>query len=624
MFGGRFNKSKGSKMKFKTLLAASVTAFSLSAAEEVTQTESFGTLPEGWSATVGGGFLSPEYPNEVRRIALAFSLSAPGGNVEVWDYLSNEKLAFIDGRAVSAGFEFSAGSGIRRLELRPDDAVLESFTAAWLNTALSAPENFIVADSFKNSALLMWDAVEGANSYRVTIWTNTVVGASEGTETWRETFSKMPESTSTQQMKAEDLGYADHGDDWKNQSFSGLYHLSQGGGIRLGKTDGAGEITVPHILSEGENLLRVSAYKYDGSGVRKLGIYALSADGSVTNGVAELELTDADDEYRVILPGDVVGGKLLLKSMSSSKDCRVGITEISIWKDFSEGREEKIVIGEKITGETSAVVGGLPESGFFAAVTALDGAASGSSASTPTEIAVRLQDAPKKMLPGSLVCGGYTENFDSLSRGSDGWFDGKTVPYFLAANNGEAVVKIAATSGTGSKSGGLYAFHGSGAETYSLAAVANSNNKLIFGFCVSNDTTSLLKNFELSFTARQWTFDASRAAQQNLRLFAIEGASSLKEGADEAVEIVDARFTAISKADFEAKVDGVDAASYSRRITVDVGGIELKPGEKAVFYWAPDQVSHADALGIDDISLTCGSEPTGGLAVHIAAALPLR
>ena len=613
MFGGRFNKSKGSKMKFKTLLAASVTAFSLSAEEEVTQTESFGTLPEGWSATVGGGFLSPEYPNEVRRIALAFSLSAPGGNVEVWDYLSNEKLAFIDGRAVSAGFEFSAGSGIRRLELRPDDAVLESFTAAWLNTALSAPENFIVADSFKNSALLMWDAVEGANSYRVTIWTNTVVGASEGTDTWRETFSKMPESTNPQQMKPEDLGYADHGADWKNQSFSGLYYLSQGGGIRLGKTEGAGEITVPHILSEGENLLRVSAFKYDGSGVRKLGIYALSADGSVTNGVAELQLTDADYEYRVILPGDVVGGKVLLKSMSSSQDCRVGITEISIWKDFSEGREEKIVIGEKITGETSAVVGGLPESGFFAAVTALDGAASGSSASTPSEIAVRLQDAPKKMLPGSLVCGGYTENFDCLSRGSDGWFDGKTVPYFLAAQNGGTAEKFSATSGIGGKNGGLYAFHASGAESYSLAAVANGNNKMAFGFCISNDTAAVLKNFSLSFTAKQWTFDAKREAQQNLRLFAIEGASSLKEGTDEAVEIVDARFTA---------VDGVDGVSYSRRIEVVVGDIALKPGEKAVFYWAPDQVSYADALGVDDVSVSCTSEPMGGFAVYVAALIP--
>ena len=610
-------------MKFKTLLAASVTAFSLSAAQEVTQTESFGTLPEGWSATVGGGFLSPEYPNEVRRIALAFSLSAPGGNVEVWDYLSNEKLAFIDGRAVSAGFEFSAGSGIRRLELRPDDAVLESFTAAWLNTALSAPENFIVADSFKNSALLMWDAVEGANSYRVTIWTNTVVGASEGTETWRETFSRMPESASTQPMKLADLGYADHGEDWKNQSFSGLYHLSQGGGIRLGKkTDGAGEITVPHILSEGENLLRVSAYKYDGSGVRKLGIYALSADGSVTNGVAELELTDADDEYRVILPGDVVGGKVLLKSMSSSQDCRVGITEVSIWKDFSEGREEKAVIDEKITGETFAVVGGLPESGFFAAVTALDGAASGSSASTPSEIAVRLQDAPKKILPGSLVCGGYTENFDCLSRGTDGWFDGKTVPYFLAAQNGGAAEKFSATSGTGSKNGGLYAFHASGAESYSLAAVAKGNNKMAFGFCISNDTAAVLKNFTLSFTAKQWTFDAARKAQQNLRLFAIEGASSLKEGTDEAVEIVDAGFTAISKKEFESKVDGVDDVSYSRRIEVVVGDIALKPGEKAVFYWAPDQVPNADALGVDDVSFSCTSEPMGGFAVYVAALIP--
>ena len=622
MFGGRLNKSKGSKMKFKTLLAASVTVFSLSASEEVTQTESFGTLPEGWSATVRGGFLSPEYPNEVRRIALAFSLSAPGGNVEVWDYLSNEKLAFIDGRAVSAGFEFSAGSGIRRLELRPDDAVLESFTAAWLNTALSAPENFIVADSFKNSALLMWDAVEGANSYRVTIWTNTVVGASEGTDTWRETFSKMPVSASNQQMKPEDLGYADHGEDWKNQSFSGLYHLSQGGGIRLGKTTGAGEITVPHILSEGENLLRVSAFKYDGSGVRKLGIYTLSADGSVTNGVAELELTDADYEYRVILPGDVVGGKLLLKSMSSSQDCRVGITEISIWKDFSEGREEKAVIDEKITGETSAVVGGLPESGFFAAVTALDGAASGSSASTPSEIAVRLQDAPKKMLPGSLVCGGYAENFDGLSRGSDGWFDGKTVPYFLAAQNGGAAEKFSATSGTGGKSGGLYAFHASGAESYSLAAVANSNNKMAFGFCISNDTAAVLKNFTLSFTAKQWTFDAARTAQQNLRLFAAGGVSSLIEAADAAAEITSAGFSAISNADFKAKVDGVDDVSYSRRIEVVVGDIALKPGEKAVFYWAPDQVSNADALGVDDVSVSCTSEPMGGFAVYVAALIP--
>lgn len=610
-------------MKLKTLLAISATAVSLFAAEEVMQTELFETLPEGWSVIEGGGFISPEYPNEIRRVAIAFSLLTPGGDIEVRDYASQEKLASVSGKAVSAELEFPEGVGIRRLELRPNGTRLESFGATWLNPLLPAPGNFTAADSFNDSVQLMWDAVDGAQAYKVTVWTNAVTGASEGTESWRETFKNIPESSSSQQMSKDHLGNADHGADWKNQSFSGLYHLSQGGGIRLGKTDGAGEITVPHILAEGENLLRISAFQYGNSKGQRLGICAVSADGSIVNDVVELDLTAEEKEYRVILPDDAVGGKVLLKSMSSTQDCRVGIVEISIWKGFSEGQKEKAAIAEKVVGESSAVVGKLPEGEVFASVAAVSSDGNHIS-SSPAEITFSLPDLPRKMLPGSKVLSGYTEGFECLSRGVSGWFDGKTVPYFLAANNGEAVAKIAATSGTGSKSGGLYAFHGSGAETYSLAAVANSNNKLIFGFCVSNDTTSLLKNFELSFTAKQWTFDVSRAAQQNLRLFAIEGASSLKEGADEAVEIVDARFTAISKADFEAKVDGVDAASYSRRITVDVGGIELKPGEKAVFYWAPDQVSHADALGIDDISLTCGSEPTGGLAVHIAAALPLR
>ena len=230
---------------------------------------------------------------------------------------------------------------------------------------------------------------------------------------------------------------------------------------------------------------------------------------------------------------------------------------------------------------------------------------------------------------GSLVARtGYVEHFHSLTNlaTEDEWADFATVPFWQARNGANAVGKISVAKGTGNtilnaKTGGLYAYRSSTAsdlESYSLAAVANGGNKMAFGFAVENDTDATLSNFSLSFRARQWSFTSGRG-EQSLHVECLVTNSVIAVTDEGGWQEVDAlKFDAVATfADGGDHADDATKSVYSD-LSSALGSVALRKGEILMLRWRPDGVPKGDALGVDDVVLTC-AEPSSstGLAVYL-------
>ncbi|MBQ1819893.1 MAG: hypothetical protein II120_06790 [Bacteroidales bacterium] len=86
--------------------------------------------------------------------------------------------------------------------------------------------------------------------------------------------------------------------------------------------------------------------------------------------------------------------------------------------------------------------------------------------------------------------------------------------------------------------------------------------------------------------------------------------------AGEWVEVDALRFDALAPGEgnsLEAAGDAADPAtgSMARTMEATLEGVRLLPGKVLIFRWVPDAVANGEALGVDDVSLTCVARPIG-------------
>ena len=179
--------------------------------------------------------------------------------------------------------------------------------------------------------------------------------------------------------------------------------------------------------------------------------------------------------------------------------------------------------------------------------------------------------------------------------------------------------------GKSGKTSGLYAYHGTNQNdtaSYSLAVVANSSNKMKFGFAVTNDMEGFaLSNFAVSFTARQWTFTSDRKVAQSLHFEYLVtnevGTVSAPGNCWHEVEAL--RFDAtgpgegtnsLAAAASVGKADWATGSAFANLEAV-LGGVVLHSGEVLMLRWSPDPVSNGEVLGVDDVSISCSATNLG-------------
>lgn len=601
---------------------------------EMTQEAVFagGTPPEGWRV-VADGFLSPTYPAPVTRLAIAYGAAVtdrPGSlSVCAVDAATAEetKIAELSTATRGARLELGAGTDFRTFRLALSGAVPVSFVATWPDIRIDPPANVVAAGITGTSFDLTWDAVAEAAGYRVTVWTNRITGFSAGTATWEETFGGMGTSTGNARFGTAGNNKADHAPEW-TEFGDDVYLAARPGHIRLGVKARPGWITVPaHGCGENRHL-RVCAARLDVAGP-DLAVDFVSADGVRTNRHV-LALTTTDAVHHQSLADLPDGWKIVLTAASSgSGDCRLELGAVAYIEGYDPGVTHRDVLKAlDVTGATAVTVSGLPPVAVSASVQALAAEAARNSAESETRI-VDLAHPPQLAVSGAAVAGGgYCEDFERFEALASGtaWADGLTVPCWQAHDGAAAYGRLTVKAGMGNQNAGLYAYHGTNrneAADYSLAAVAKSGNRARFGFAVTNDTDGVLTDFELGFTARQWTFTAARTVAQSLHVdWLVTNGVVAVSAAGDWREIPALRFDAV--ASLAIAGDVADEATGSVRIAhrLALDGVRLARGQVLMLRWRPDGVANGEALGVDDVSLRCASGR--GTVISIARAVPER
>ena len=605
-----------------------------------------GALPEGWRICESG-LLSPTYSNYVSHISLAYGEERSGvyGTLAIFatDYTTQteSKIADLNTFTSAVQLDFPAGTDFRSFRFVTNRVALVSWTAVWMDTHLATPTNVAAANITESSFDLSWAAVEDAMGYRIAVWTNKLVGAADGAVEWRETFRNL-DSSKTAGLNETRLAKADN-EGWATTDFFNGYLIDNGGGIRLGTSTATGWISVPHVVAAGENALRVTAARYSQDKGQQLAVLCVLDGGATTNLVGTFPV-DFDGTYPTFdpsnavdvieLPASTVGGTLILQTVSGSdgKEARIAVKGIEFVSGYAAGTLVPDMIREETiaAADTACTVSNLPPVAVQVSVQALAANAADSSVVSEAVVVDLAHPPPTAQLTvsgTSVAEHGYSENFDTLNGvgTSADWVDGITLPYWQACRGSSSEDNITEKSGMSNQSAGLYSYHGTNKNdtaSYSLAIVSKTNNRMTFGFAVTNDTDVLLTNFQLSFTVRQWTFTSNRTVPQSLHFECLVTNKLVAVSDAGAWDGVDAlQFDAVAslqEAEASGRADYATGSAFAN-LTATLTGRRLHPGEVLMLRWTSDPVANGEALGVDDVGLTC-ERHSEGLRVRIVKA----
>ena len=619
----------------------------LLAGGQVVETSLFpdGSLPAGWTVNANG-LQSPTYSNRVTQVAFSYAATHSGTIGTLALYASNElssvehEVAALNTRTTGAQLDFPDGSDYRSFRIVTNGVALTSFSATWMDTRLATPTNIAFANNTGASFDLSWDAVDGATGYKVFVWTNAVSGASEGVPVWQEGFSNAEATTSSSTAFNGKQHTDNKTDGWTGDK---AYRSPFQGVIKIGSGSSAGWLATPPLGSayaDASLAVRLLACVTNTTDSERIPVAIVS--GSETNTADVIDDIGTEFRYSYMpISGMGADDKIIVQSPSSTKASGrpvLLLDEIAIVSGYSGGAQVHDVLREETisAAATACTVAGLPPVAVQVSIQALgenEADASESSAAITVDLAHPPPVSQLAVLGSAVDDVGYSESFDVLNGlgSSADWVDGITLPYWQARKGTTAVGTISTSSGTGNKSGGLYAYRGTNkteSASFSLAAAANTSNRLKFGFAVTNDTEGTLFDFEISFIARQWTFSSGRKEAQALHfeyLVTNEVVSVSDIGAWQ--EVDELRFdamdhTANSLAD-AAIADRADYATGSAfsNLSATLNEVQLKRGEVLMFRWWPDPVSNGEVLGIDNLVLGCTASGPG-LVLRLAQAIP--
>lgn len=420
-------------------------------------------------------------------------------------------------RAVS-GETTSEPSGVHKVVTAADGDV--DVEVAWPGAVASE----ITHTSFR----LDWPIVSGAATYRISVWTNALEGASAGRTVWSESFSKAMASSSTTAISGDAKFHENYADKEGWGIVSNVYPSVDSGTVRLGNTTKPGELTVAFgQLSEGCTL-RVRARRQtskDGAvfSVRKL------VDGELSELGEACEIGEELTECVWTLPEMHADDRLVFRSASGKESCRTILDEVEILEGYLAGRPvpDYAVNGEAIAQPFYSALD-MPSAVWTFAVEAVD--ASGRVLVAATNKVDLVDPPPQPVLDAVLLSesshkggmyiwqedfGAFTNVFPSKDNTAD-WLNGTTLPHWQAYAGGVPVTGITRNNGAGTKKG-LYAYWATNglASTYSLGVMMTGTaEELIYGLAFKNDTPFSARKISVNYDGVQFGFKNN--AQQEL------------------------------------------------------------------------------------------------------------
>ena len=503
------------------VMAACLFSMSAMAAGIVTETAEFSgaDVPAGWSVS-DGSYLSPEYSNSVSRIALSYG--ATGGQVGTAqlfaiDHASSAEtqIALVNTATTGAAFDFPGSSDYRRFRIATDGLALASFSATWSDTRPDAPSNVVATALTTDSLEVSWDAVDGAAGYRVSVWTNAVVGASTGSVAWEDTLPGATNGYATTKLSDTKFSNCFANNGWTRSEAGRVYPTGENGTIRVGtKTDSEWIQTPPIEVSGSGIAVRFHAKIVESNANPQMLVERIS--GNSTNIIGEVALTSELKEHALVVSDWNSGDSIRFNSLASG-DRRTIIGAVALVSGYSAGTSSPVVIKEvSVADGMATTIDGLPPAvPVFVGVRAID--AGGVSSATSAGVEVDLANPPPRATlnawpVSSSADSTCRQDFDSvagatMTSGDKDFYNGVTIPFMQAWQDSDAVTKFAHYAG-GNQTGAKFVAVATNINESirAFGARTKAGTTMTWGLAFTNGTASTISLTNVSYSAQQWGF----------------------------------------------------------------------------------------------------------------------
>ena len=487
----------------------------------MTETADFSgaNVPAGWSVS-DGVYLSPEYSNAVSRIALSYR--ATGGQTGTAQLLAinhassaETQIASVNTLTTGAAFDFPGSSDYRRFRIATDGLALTSFSATWPDTRPDAPSNVVATALTTDSLEVSWDAVEGAVGYRVSVWTNVVVGASAGTVAWEDSLPGATNGASSTRMSDAKFNACFANAGWTRSDKAG-YPTGEDGTIRIGITGDSGWLQTPPIDVASDSGMLFRFHAKIGSSNTNPQMLVERISGNSTDVIGEVTLTSELKEH-VLVVSDWNSGDSIRFNSFASGDRRTIIGAVALVSGYSVGTPSPVVVKEvPVADGTATTIDGLPPSvPVFVGVRAIDAAGGPSAVSAGVEVDLA-NPPPRATLNAwtvsSLADSTYRQDFDSvagvtMTSGDKDFYNGVTIPFWQAWQDIDAVTKFAYYAG-GNQTGAKFVALATNINesTRAFGARGKQDTTMTWGLAFTNETGSTISLTNVSYSAQQWGF----------------------------------------------------------------------------------------------------------------------
>jgi len=588
------------------LTVCMIVLLSLGAAEHADFVTGVGT--DGWTIS-GHEYVSPRYSNAVDRISLTYSSANTSDAVTLYASGGDTPIATFTAAASAASLEFPDATDFRAFRLVTGGALsLLSLDAEVSSATLEAPTAVTITNNITGTSFgARWAAVAEATGYRVSVWTNVLVGVSEGTDLWFEGFPGSP--TTGSNTKGFEEGFAQNSG-WES---SNVFATASDGVVRIGSSSQKGWLATPPLTSFSASplTLRFKAWRFNKDAGVDMPIRIIS--GPDTNELAVVALTTDSTVYHVSLPSLAADDRLVFHSTTNkADDGRVCLDDVAIVGGYSEGHEEPAYLVEDrdVGNTTSCLLEDLPSVPVLFAVSAYGrrGLVSGKSPSQAVDLAHPQPVERLCALPiSTLVDNVYTQNFDSLAAvtataGSKDWLNGTTLPYWQAWQGADAASQIRQNGG-GINQGGFYALSSSVSDgVRALGARANVDVAMSWGMAFSNDTESVISLDHIAYSSQQWGFANTNEQVLSLSCLVTDRLAWMPELAGEWVAGAESRAHVYGDVHTVPECEAVDFTPPRR--------LSLNPGDVLVLKWTlqPFSKGSSSMMAIDDLTVTFESK----------------
>ena len=206
----------------------------------------------------------------------------------------------------------------------------------------------------------------------------------------------------------------------------------------------------------------------------------------------------------------------------------------------------------------------------------------------------------------------YTQNFSNLPLASS-YVSGITGkgPYFLGSlhhglqglfiaqtNGSNASLNFATSSGSNAASG-IFSYGANNAATRGLGSLASSVGSYLFGISFTNNTSAVIDQFEIEFTAAQWRKGGSGRINEWTFMYHTSSTNNVLDTLTKKDTTLN--FTSVQTSTGTAALNGLLTINQQQKKDT-LFNIQWKPGEQLILKWQDkDDIGNDDGLALQQL-----------------------